>query len=56
VSAFKDNKGSFPCPSHEGCLTTQNKPQYSFEEEAGWAPEPVWVFWRRKKSLAPIRI
>jgi hypothetical protein len=21
------------------------------EEEAGWAPEPVWTLWRRGKSL-----
>jgi hypothetical protein len=21
-------------------------------EEARWSPEPVWVFWRRDKSLA----
>jgi hypothetical protein len=24
-----------------------------FEEEAGWAPEPAWEFWRREKSSCP---
>jgi hypothetical protein len=24
--------------------------------EAGWVPEPVWMFWRREKSLAPAEI
>ena len=23
------------------------------EKEAGWSPEPVWVFWTIEKSLAP---
>jgi len=23
----------------------------SIEYEAGWAPEPVWTFWRREKYL-----
>jgi hypothetical protein len=23
----------------------------SIEEEAGWASEPVWIFWRSEKSL-----
>ena len=22
------------------------------EYEAGWAPEPLWMFWRQEKSLA----
>jgi len=24
------------------------------EQEAGWAPEPVWAFWRREKSVVSI--
>jgi len=23
------------------------------EQEAGWGPEPVYMIWRREKSLAP---
>jgi hypothetical protein len=26
------------------------------EEEAGWTPELVWIFWRGEKSLATARI
>lgn len=25
------------------------------EQEAQWAPEQVWMFWRRGKTLAPVR-
>jgi hypothetical protein len=24
-------------------------------QEAGWAPEPIWILWRRKKSIASAR-
>ena len=26
------------------------------EQEGGWTPGPIWMFWRREKSLAPTRI
>jgi hypothetical protein len=26
------------------------------EHNAGWAPEPVWMFWWREKSLTPAHI
>jgi len=26
------------------------------EYEARWAPEPVWMLWRRENSLTPMRI
>jgi hypothetical protein len=26
------------------------------EQEAGWAPEPAWMSWRREKFLNPARI
>jgi hypothetical protein len=28
----------------------------SIDEEAGWALEPVWTFWRREKSFDPTEI
>lgn len=27
----------------------------TMEQEAGWAPDSVWIFWKREKSLAPAR-
>jgi hypothetical protein len=26
------------------------------EQKAGWAPKPIWAFWRREKSLASATI
>jgi hypothetical protein len=36
-------------------LLQENNP-LPIEQEAEWAPEPVWTFWGRKKSLAPTTI
>ena len=30
--------------------------RYLLEEKAGWAPEPIWTFWRKDRSLSPARI
>jgi len=36
-------------------LLQENNP-LPIEQEVEWAPEPVWTFWGRKKSLAPTTI
>ena len=33
-------------------LHTVKQPLIPTEQENGWAPESVWTFWRRQKSLA----
>jgi hypothetical protein len=33
-------------------LSTRKKPQVSTDEEAGWAPEPVWTLWRSEKYIS----
>ena len=37
-------------------LTMDKEHPILLEEECGWAPEPVWTFWRRDQSLAPAGI
>jgi hypothetical protein len=37
-------------------LDTVKEPLVPSREEAGWAPQPVWMFWRKEKSLIPVRI
>ena len=34
-------------------LLPVKKAPVPIEQEVGWAPEPVWTFWRRQKSLVP---
>jgi len=43
-------------PLHSGHFTLANLPLISTEQEVGWTLEPIWRFWRIKKSLAPVRI
>jgi hypothetical protein len=31
---------------------TREGPPLPVEEQAGWAPEPVWTIWKREQSLA----
>jgi len=41
------------CQIHtQATLTLQEEPSLPTEQEAGWAPEPVWTFRRREISLA----
>jgi hypothetical protein len=36
--------------SRAGRFTTEErKTQIQIGQEAGWAPEPVWTLWKRKK-------
>jgi hypothetical protein len=35
-----------------GCQTLSLTP-VPIQYEAGWAPEPVWTFWKREKPLDP---
>jgi hypothetical protein len=37
-------------------LAPVKEPSVPIEWEAGWAPEPIWTFERRDKSLAPAGI
>jgi hypothetical protein len=40
-----------PQPFYQWAKTTEHT-----EQEAGQAPQPAWMIWRRDKSLAPARI
>jgi hypothetical protein len=34
--------------SHPGCFTPGKEPWVPIEQEAVWAPEQVWMFWKKK--------
>jgi len=34
-------------------LTPRNTSPTSTEQGAGWAPRPIWMFWRKQKFLVP---
>jgi hypothetical protein len=36
-------------------LPPEKEPVVPIGYEAGWAPEPVWTLWSRRKSLAPAK-
>jgi len=38
------------CP---GSFILWQETSISIEQDTGWASEPVWVIWRRQKSLIP---
>jgi hypothetical protein len=39
----------------QALFSSERIPVY-FEQEAGWVPYPVWMFWRREKTLPPTGI
>jgi len=43
----------YPSPSH---FTPRETALVPTESDAGLAPEPIWRFWRKEKSLGPARI
>jgi len=43
---------SASCP---GCLTSGHRALLSIDKETEYIPEPVQMFWRKEKLLAPDR-
>jgi hypothetical protein len=43
--------GQFHMPT---ALSSVKEPSVPTGQEAAWAPEPVWMLWRREKSLVPV--
>jgi hypothetical protein len=39
--------------SRPSCFNPEEIARDAFEQEAGWAPEPVWMLWRREKISCP---
>jgi hypothetical protein len=35
-------------------LPSEKQPSLAMVEEGGWASQPVWMLWRRERSLAPV--
>lgn len=42
--------------SHQAGLRHRKKCQVPTEYEAGKAMQPVWILWRKEKSLVPVKI
>jgi len=38
---------------HALVVYLQESTPVSIEKEAGWNPEPVWIFWKTEKYLTP---
>jgi len=44
--------GQFHTPN---AISPANRSPKPLESETGWAPEPIWTYWKILKSVAPAR-